>query len=709
MNDQTSTGDTSDMIDILGKIVSHEIEVCENYLDDEIRPVLSENWDYYQRKLPAKDTTGMSFVDNTCQASVKHFVAAAKDAFVSGDLLEIVPDKGANAATIAVASEMLNDILDRENNRSTLYTSMFKDAAVAKVGILKPYVFEDEEVLEHPFEGVPEEQITMMSESLTNQGFEVLEEVITDEQVNDVSEQFAAMGLDIEVPVQRMVTGYITYKKIRKTIRIDAIPPENFLINSDAKDVRTARIVGHKNNVTISELIGMGFEYDDVAEVASYDEDDDVEGNEATRARGKMGQDSESETLDKSMQEVTLYEVYIRTSLSEVSDAEAEYDVAKLYQVFFCNDVVLSCEEASEAPYACGMIDPTPHSFWGESIVDQTKNIQRAKTGLVRQTLQYNSLQTAPRFMYRGVNERDLLSRVPGTGIKAEAADAMIQPVQLGAMSPVTGDIMGVMDQQREQGTGITFVGQGMIGEVLKAGGSSISASMVLSEQQMVVKDMIANMLHTGIITLCSIIYNMVRDGVDEIEVEVNGQVAMVRPQQHLPALREVRIKAPLGQSAKLEKAQAYNGLLMALSNPQMPVTTIKQVNLLAKIYELQDIKDVKDFLPTEEELGQVQQMQQMGQQLQELQMQNQQLQQVANEMAQKQMELAERQVIVSEKRAEVDATSKADKQALDEEKASAHMMERADLVEVREREQDMKELQTKHEIANPDQNLFRL
>ena len=705
-----------DMIETLGKITGHEIENCENYLDEEIRPILTESWDYYNRKLPAPDTSGMSFVDNTCQSSVKHFVASAKDAFVSGDLLEIVPDKGASAAAVSIASEMLNDILDRENNRSILYTSMFKDAAVAKVGILKPYVFEDSEVLEHPFEGVDENQIGLMSESLSSQGFEVLEEVITDEQEIDVSEQFAAMGLEVDMPIQRMVTGYISYKKTRKTIRIDAVPPENFLINSDAKDVRSARIVGHKNNVTISELIAMGFEYDDVAEVASFDEDADVKQNEATRARGKMGQDSDSETLDKSMQEVTLYEVYIRTSLSEVSDAEAEYDVAKLYQVFYCNNVVLSCEEATEAPYACGMIDPTPHSFWGESIVDQTKNIQRAKTGLVRQTLQYNALQTAPRFMYRGVNERDLLSRVPGTGIKAETSDAMINPVQLGSMSPVTGDIMNVMDMQREQGTGITFTGQGMIGEVLKAGGSSISASMVLSEQQMVVKDAINNMLHTGVLTLCSIIYNMVRDNIEEMEVEVNGQTVNVRPTQHLPALREVRIKAPLGQSAKLEKAQAYNGLLMALSNPQMPVTTMQQVKLLQKVYELQDIKDVAEYLPTAEEIEQQKMLPQLQQQMQEMQMQvqqltaqNQQLQQVANEMAQKQVELAERQVIVAEKRAESDAMAKADKQALEEEKASAHMMERADLVEIREREQDMKELQTKHEIANPEQNIFRL
>lgn len=698
-----------EMIDVLGKITSHEIDACENYLDDEIRPTLAENWGYYRKELPAKDTSGMSFVDNTCQASVTHFVAAAKDAFVSGDLLEIVPDKNANSAIVAVTTEMMNDILDRENNRSILYTSMFKDAAVAKLGILKPYVFEDSEVLEHPFEGIPEEQIAVISDSLTKEGFEVLEEVITDEQEIDMGEELSQMGISMDMMSYKIVAGYISYKKTRKTIRIDAIPPENFLINSDAKDIRSARIVGHKNNVTISELITMGFEYDDVAEVASFDEDNDVENNEASKARGKMGQGLESESLDKSMGEVTLYEVYIRTSLSEVSDAEAEYDVAKLYQVFWSNNVVLGFEEVKEAPYACANPNPVPHSVWGESIVDQTKNIQRAKTGLVRQTLQYNSLQTAPRFMYRGVSERDLLSRVPGTGIKAESADALIQPIQLGTMSPVTGDIMNVMDMQREQGTGITFTGQGMVGEVLKAGGSSISASMVLSEQQMIVKDMIANILHTGIIPLCSIIYNMVRDNIEELEVEVNGQVIPIRPMQHLPVLREVRIKAPLGASAKLEKAQAYNSLLMSLSNPAMPITTVKQVKLLQKMYELQDIKDVSEFLPTEEELGQASQMQQMQQQLQQLTMQNQQLQQVASEMAQKQMELQERTVVVQEIRAEMDGQAKADKQELDEEKAAASMMKDADLVAVREREQTMKEEQTKFEMETPEVNIFRL
>lgn len=95
--------------------------------------------------------------------------------------------------------------------------------------------------------------------------------------------------------------------------------------------------------------------------------------------------------------------------------------------------------------------------------------------------------------------------------------------------------------------------------------------------------------------------------------------------------------------------------------------------------------------------------------QIQQLTAQNQQLQSVANEMAQKQMELQERTVVVQELRAQTDASAKADKQALDEEKAQANMMERADLVEVREREQEMKEQQTAFEMANKTVNLFRI
>ena len=33
-----------DMIEVLGSIVGHEIDSAEAYLDEEVRPVLGENW-----------------------------------------------------------------------------------------------------------------------------------------------------------------------------------------------------------------------------------------------------------------------------------------------------------------------------------------------------------------------------------------------------------------------------------------------------------------------------------------------------------------------------------------------------------------------------------------------------------------------------------------------------------------------------------------
>lgn len=725
--------------------VQIEVEDCEDYLEDSIRPRITENWDFYNGFLPARREGEPSFVDNTCAATVDHYVAACMDAFTNGDTLEVVPDGITHPMTLKVINQVMNDVLDQENSRHQLYHAFFTDAMVSSASVMRPKVTEETCIDKEFFSDVEEDVIKMRQMQLEiSEKYDEVEVIVTEKKVVEVS---ATQGIDPNSVLGQLdiggintttttttYSGYFSLVYKDKTIKIEPVPAENFLINKDARSIRDARIVGHKSMVTISDLLLMGIDYDKVLQVYEKSTDDDAEVNTASMARkdGILYNTDDEETLDNSQREVELYEVYMKSSVEETVNSTKEIAVSKLYQIFYCEGVLLAYQETDEVPY-CGASPITrPHMFWGDGMVDRTKSIQSARTGLLRQTFVYNDMASKPRFEYvpeNIVNIRDLMSNKAGAGIAVTQLGS-VQPIQVSGVSSADNvGLMAQLDAMREAGTGMSFTGQGMLGEVLTAGGSTASAAMVLSEGQMVQKKIINNLLQSAIIPLISTIYNMLRENFNEWTVAIEGQIITINPNEW-PRLRDVKIKTPLGTNAKLEQSQKYGNLAQTLATAQPGTEIAKLANaqgikaLMVKSYELMDIPDASFYMNDDSTIQQKDQMaqamqamqvqlQQMQIQMQELSKQNQVLQATATQMAQKELELREREVIVKENdsrtktnKTDADMQNMADEQIRKETMDEATMENMADQQALAEREEDRKDLQTQTEIAT-NSNLF--
>lgn len=739
----------------LAELVNWHIDVAEEYLEEQIRPRIAENYQFYRRELPKARDGEARFTDNTCAASVDHITAQCVDAFTPSDTLEIIPMGVTNPTTNRVINAVVNDVLDSENQRFSIYQSFFRDAFIAGASVMKPYVKEDTIIERKYFNRVSPEEVAMRQISLEmSQEWDSVEltveetvvESITVEQAVPPTSRLAQLAPQIEgigqTVEQTFQTGFFTLTKKEKTIKIEQIPAENFLINREANSIECSNFVGHKAMVEVGSLLDMGFDYDKVKEVAERcGGDDDAESNIAsrTRRRGVIGESMTETSLDHSMKEVELFEAYIRTGLMETvgKDDESYIATPKLFQVFMAGTVLLDYQEVDFIPYVGTSPTPVPHMFWGFGPVDQTKDIQRALTGLMRQQFAYNELATKPRFQYipeNIVNPRDLLNPQAGAGIAVKAANS-VMPIQLMALSGDTGSLMQALQVQRENGTGISYTGQSMMGDVLKAGGSTVSAQMVLSEQQKMVKATIQTLLEGAIKPLIEKIYNLLRENMDEWEISVDGQTFKVSPNAEWPRLREVRVKTPLGKGAKLEKAQTLLSLYTTLASGQGEAAKfadpVMMRQLLVDAYEYQDIPDASSYIASEEQIAQkdqmaqqMQQMQQMVQQMQKqladatqamstLTQQNQALQAQTTAMAQQELDLRAQEVATSQYKAETermskeaDASYKADQQALNETKAEADMANMADEQALKERQQDLKE-QMAREEAEAGVNLY--
>lgn len=716
-----------------------EVEACEDYLEDSIRPRISENWEYYKGNLPAPLLNEPSFVDNTCTATVDHYVAACMDAFTNGDTLEIVPDGVTNPTVLKIINKVMNDILDKENDRHSLYHSFFTDAMVSSASVLRPKVHEETKIEKEYFQQVDEQFLAMRQMQLElDDTYESIELVVTKKKEIEITmteavdeTQPVLEALDVDSVTQTTTTiqysGYFVLSSKYKTIKVEAVPAENFLINKDAVSIDDARIVGHKSMVTISDLLSMGFKETKVWEVfENCNDDEDPEDNIASQSRRtgiipNLSSDEMGAILDKSQTEVELFELYIKSS----AESDDELSISKLYQVFYSQQVLLSYQETDEVPYVGASPIPMPHMFWGDGMVDRTKSVQRAKTGLLRQIFVYNQMASNPRFEYVGenlVNIRDILNNKPGAGINVKALGS-VSPVQMTPLQGNSDAMLGILDNMREAGTGMSFTGQGLAGEVLKAGSSTASAAMILSEGQMVQKKVINNLLQSAIIPLISTIYNMLQENFDEWHVEVDGTKIFCNPNTW-PELSDVQIKTPLGSNAKLEQAQKYSNLATQLASAPAGTDLAKLSSpqhireLLTKSYELMDVADVKYFLADDQAIQQkdelMQGMQQMQQQLQQMQQQmamltqqNQVLQQTANAMAQKELEIKDRDSQVKATKAEADMQNMADDQIRKDTMDEAIMQNMADKQSLAEADALRKDVQTEYEIRTGN-NLFR-
>jgi hypothetical protein len=169
----------------------------------------------------------------------------------------------------------------------------------------------------------------------------------------------------------------IKRKKADGRFIVEAIPPEEFLIDEDAVSTDEAAFTAHWQRKTRSELVAMGYDKAEIWAIPEAGQNDTSE--EIAR------EDYQShESTDKSMQLVDYFECYMRIDVD--GDGEAE-----LVRVCFggdSNGKLLDWEVwEDEHPFDDIPCSPVPHRWTAQSISDETMDVQDVKTVLSRQLL----------------------------------------------------------------------------------------------------------------------------------------------------------------------------------------------------------------------------------------------------------------------------------------------------------------------------------
>ena len=241
--------------------------------------------------------------------------------------------------------------------------------------------------------------------------------------------------------------------KIKRTTKfgctkVETIPPEDYGIDSDAKVCDDARFQYHRVQKTRSDLIKMGF---DRKKVDSLNRASDDETQEEVAREQRPKEDD----ADTSMEVVDLFECYVRVDIN--GDGMAE-----LCRVYYAGGrdggEILDWEEwDEELPFDSIPCQPMPHKFESGSLADETMDVQRIKTVMLRGALDNTYATNNPTRFAKGkiINPEELFSANFGSVIFGES-DSDIVPLTVPFVANHAYDMINYQDQVIERRTGVS-------------------------------------------------------------------------------------------------------------------------------------------------------------------------------------------------------------------------------------------------------------
>jgi hypothetical protein len=299
--------------------------------------------------------------------------------FFSGDdIVTYQPVTKNDEQTAKQATEYVNLIL-KELDAYETFWDVFQDSLLHANGIVKHWWEPYEKVDVFVERQLSENQLAFLT---TDPEVEIIEGNSYD-YADDTPQIDPASG-QLLPPV--VTTLYdVKFKRTEKLGRIciKAVPPEQFLIDTNATTLKEANFVGHRMVETRSNLIEQGFDRDLVKKLPASS--GSLEFDEVVTARRDIsGAFNDGTGMDESMDLVEIIECYIKFDYNGDGIAET----LKVIIGGNGSKDILDWEEwGKDYPFTDFVAERVPHRWLGRSVFDEVETIQKVKTVLLRQYL----------------------------------------------------------------------------------------------------------------------------------------------------------------------------------------------------------------------------------------------------------------------------------------------------------------------------------
>ncbi len=405
-------------------------------------------------------------IDGALPSLVRIFTA-------SDDIVVFEPQGPRDEASAKQATSYCNWVFSRDNDGVSIMHDWFKDALMQKVGIVKAYWNTEENITKERYFNLSDDELAML---MSDDTMEIVEQdtedfPILDQMGNQAVDQ---MGQPMVNSIHNVV---VQQKKMVGKVVIENVPPEEFLISKKARTIADSPFVAHRQMLTRSDLVAMGF---NKKQVEGLQMDDALAYTPERVARFSAGeQPYQVQTDDPSMQEIEVFECYVKTDLNGKG-------IASLVQVFYAGNEILQdkrgkemIEEVDYVPFHSICPIPIPHKFFGNSLADRTTDLQLIKTTITRQILDNLYLTNNARVVaVEGqVNLDDLLTSTAGGVIRAKSQGA-VQQLTVQNVAQASFPMLQYLDTVQSKRTGVSDASQGLDPSILQNVTAAAIASM---------------------------------------------------------------------------------------------------------------------------------------------------------------------------------------------------------------------------------------
>ena len=585
-------------------IVSAELEDAVSYIDSDVSPIRAKGTEYYRGDPFGNEEDGRSQV---VAMEVRDTVSAMlpslmKVFFSTENVVEYMPRGPEDVAGAQQATDYANYIFTADNNGFMTTYALFKDSLVRKCGIAKYWWEEVEEVKIEEYSGLDDQTLQV----LMQEGAEV-KIVVSYPEPGAMPQMDMTTGLPMPVPMIHDVEIKRNTRDGR--IRIMAVPPEELILDRRARSFDDAGIIAHRQMATVSDLIGMGYDQEEIEENISST---DLDSNDEYLARQPLSTTfGAADSLNPMQRRVLYIEAYMRVDF----DGDGIPELRKICCMGSGYTMVRNLP-ASYIPFVDFPCDPEPHTSPLEamSIFDITHDIQEIKSEIMRNTLDSLAQSIHPRtaVVEGQVNIDDVLNNETGAIIRMRAP-GMVQPFS----SPFVGQpafaMLDYMDQMREDRTGMSKAAMGLDADALQSTTKAAVAATVSASQSRL--ELQARILAEGMKKLFKgILYLMTTHQDKPRMVRLRNEWVQIDPRVW-DASMDVNVNIGLGNGDANEKIQAMTMIAgkqeqimqqFGLANPV--VTPAMYIRTIQKIVELSGTKDASSYfqaLPADFQLPQ--------------------------------------------------------------------------------------------------------
>jgi len=585
-------------------IVAGELEDAVSYIDADVSPIRAKGTEYYRGDPFGNEEDGRSQV---VAMEVRDTVSAMlpslmKVFFSTENVVEFVPRGPEDVAGAQQATDYANYVFTSDNNGFMTTYALFKDSLVRKCGIAKYWWEEVEEVKIEEYSGLDDQTLQV----LMQEGAEV-KIVVSYPEPGAMPQMDMTTGLPMPVPMIHDVEIKRTTRDGR--IRIMAVPPEELVLDRRARSFDDAGIIAHRQMATVSDLIAMGYDQDEIEENISST---DLDSNDEYLARQPLSTTmGAGDSLNPMQRRVLYVEAYIRVDF----DGDGIPELRKVCCMGSGYTVVRNLP-ASYIPFVDFPCDPEPHTSPLEamSMFDLTHDIQEIKSEIMRNTLDSLAQSIHPRtaVVEGQVNIDDVLNNETGAIIRMRAP-GMVQPFSSPFVGQAAFPMLDYMDQMREDRTGMSKAAMGLDPDALQSTTKAAVAATVSASQSRL--ELQARIMAEGMKKLFKGILYLITTHQDKPRmVRLRNEWVQIDPRVW-DANMDVSVNIGLGNGDVNERMQAMTMIAgkqeqimqqFGLGNPV--VTPAMYIRTIQKIVEMSGVKDASSYfqaLPADFQLPQ--------------------------------------------------------------------------------------------------------